>query len=412
MQPDCAAGSREVALILACLKARYKPLSSVDLHSIADAELAWPAVLSIARCHGIVPLIHEALLADRQKFPKEIRASLESEFQRSAAGTILYAAELVRLFESFERRGISALAFKGPALAVLLYGRLSLRTVRDLDILVAKDTFDAALSVLHACGYELVSGLAGAPPSVSSGVRKHILLVHRHGGFNVELHWAIADPSFSFPLGFERLWANRQNIPVLTAPIPTLGQEDLVLLMCAHGTSHCWGSLKWICDVAQATMLPGLGWERILTRARALGCTRMLFVSLALARRLCGIEVPEELRPGVASEKVDRLCREIESRLFIDSDPLVNLERTLTFVRSRERFSDRMRIILRFIGSEVKPNARDRSLIRLPRPLTFLYFPFRMVRLMLFCWKRALLPILRSAIDLPRARPLAMLPPE
>src|SRR6185437_5776665 len=262
MQRNCGLRSKEAALILACLRARYQPGASIGLHGIADAQVSWPAVLSIARCHGVVPLIHESLLANRRHIPNEVRASLQSEFQRSAAGTILYAAELVRLFESFERRCISALAFKVPTLAVLLYGRLSLRTIRDLDILVAKDQLDTALSVLQACGYEPVVGLDGAPPSVLPGARKHMLLVHRHAGFNVELHWALADPSFAFHLGFDRLWANRQNIPVLKTPIATLGREDLLLLLCAHGTSHCWGSLKWICDVAQATTLSGLDWKR------------------------------------------------------------------------------------------------------------------------------------------------------
>jgi hypothetical protein len=63
-----------------------------------------------------------------------------------------------------------------------------------------------------------------------------------------------------------------------------------------------------------------------------------------------------------------------------------------------------MRIALRFIGSELRPTARDRALVQLPDSLQFLYFPFRFVRVALFCWKRAILPIIQSALDRPRHR--------
>ena len=410
MQANFEGGSREIALVLACVRAHYTGRYRSDPIS---AEMAWSEVLSVASCHGIVPLVFASLTAAGEPLSKEARELLRTEFHRSAANSFLYATELVRLFDSLRERKIPALALKGPALATLLYGKLSLRTVRDLDILVEKNQVGPAMEVLRACGYVAAEGLDGAGPSVKAGLRKHALLTHQRAGFNVELHWAVADPSFALPLNFDRLWAERQIVTILSQPVATLGLEDTLLTMCAHATNHCWGSLKWICDIAQAvSSLPGLDWGRILARAQRLGCSRMLFVSLALASELCGISLPKKLEADVSSTKVRRLCREVRTTLLLDAEPPVNLNRTLTYIRSRERLRDRMRIALRFIGPELRPNARDRALVQLPDSFQFLYFPFRLVRIALFCWKRAIFPIIQSALDWPRHRDWTTTSPE
>ena len=182
-------------------------------------------------------------------FPKSPRAELEKQFRQNALNSFRYAAELVRLCDHLQQRGIRALPFKGPTLAALLYGKLSLRKIRDLDILVANDRINPALNALGACGYAPVADAASDPNVRREG--KHILLAHQSAGFQVELHWAIADPALGFRIGFNRLWAARQDVTVLTHPIASVSRENLLLILGAHGTSHCWESLKWICDIAQ-----------------------------------------------------------------------------------------------------------------------------------------------------------------
>lgn len=391
---------KAAAVIIGCLRAHYSSMAAADLLRGTNDEMAWPNLLSTARWHGIVPLVYETLSQRSSELPENAWSNLQREFRQNATNSFLYAAELVRLTNHLKKQGIPTIAFKGPTLAVSLYGKLSLRTVRDLDLLVPRDQLDLALESLRVCGYQPVSGLGGAPPRVSGNSRKHILLFHESLGFNVELHWVLTERSFAFPLRFEQLWAERCAVSVMGQPVATLSREHTLFMMCAHGTSHCWWSLKWICDIAQAVLaFPRLDWNRVMTRARASGCHRMLSVGLALASDVCGVKLPGELEPSVTSEKVRAICRDAQRRLFAEREPPINLERTLILVRSRERVLDRLRILLRFIGPELKPNARDRALVSLPGRLRVLYFPFRLVRIMLFCWRRAILPIAKSALD-------------
>lgn len=380
--------TKESALILACLRAHYRASSSADLIGRVRDGIAPRKVLSTARRHGIVPLVYEGLKASRLPDSAANTARvLQREFRQSAANSFLYAAELVRLSKYLAEHGIATLAFKGPTLAALLYGKLSLRTVRDLDLLVGKEHMQPALDALRHLGYTPAAGSDGASPSVSSDIRKHILLIHPVLGFSVELHWALSDPSFVFPLCFEELWVGQQMITIMDQSIPTLSREHLLLMMCAHGTNHCWGSLKWICDIAQAVLVfHDLDWNRLSARARALGCHRMLLVGLQLAKEICGVQLPRELASRVRSEKVDQICREVQAHLFAEREPAVSIERTLKFVQSRERFLDRIRILSRFIGRELRPRPGD-------------FYPFRIVRILLFRWNRAILPILQGTID-------------
>ena len=135
-------------------------------------------------------------------------------------------------------------------------------------------------------------------------------------------------------------------------------------------------------------------------RADKLGCRRMLLIGMLLARDVCGVDLPASIERSLgAPEAMNGHCRDIQLRLFDGSEPPVNLARTLTFLRSRERLCDRMLIALRFVWPELKPNERDRALIRLPHCMRALYIPIRLVRLILFCWRRAGIPLLRGTFD-------------
>lgn len=90
-------------------------------------------------------------------------------------------AETSRLLGLLERRGLRAVALKGPGLAERAHGDIGLRSAGDVDVLVARGDLDAAVAVLRGDGY--------AP----SGDRSHDL--HRTlsapGRPEAELHWRV-----------------------------------------------------------------------------------------------------------------------------------------------------------------------------------------------------------------------------
>jgi hypothetical protein len=188
---------------------------------------------------------------------------------------------------------------------------------------------------------------------------------------------------------------------LLGTTVSTLAPEDLLLALCAHGAKECWGKLKWICDVAELIRAyPNLDWDRVLTQAKQLHSQRMLLLGVGLARELLGVRVPETVLAAIQSDgasailpSVDRasriaggnralpaLMQQVCSYLF-ESQPGQSRQfsPTLLRLRVRDRISDQLQY---FIWRLFVPNVRDRQLIVLPKPLSFLYYLLRPLRLL------------------------------
>src|SRR5438046_1996796 len=75
-------------------------------------------------------------------------------FQKNAARSVLLTWELVDILDLFATEGIEAMPYKGPAIAISIYGRLALRQFSDLDILVRKRDVWRCQQLLISRGYQ------------------------------------------------------------------------------------------------------------------------------------------------------------------------------------------------------------------------------------------------------------------
>jgi len=65
----------------------------------------------------------------------------------------------------------------------------------------------------------------------------------RGGGTVVGLHWRLAPDWFFFALDLEQLRPRLKVTSLGGVSVRTLSSEDLLLVLCAHGTKHCWERL-------------------------------------------------------------------------------------------------------------------------------------------------------------------------
>ena len=165
--------------------------------------------------------------------------------------------------------------------------------------------------------------------------------------------------------------------------LPSLAPEDLLLVLCMHGSKHLWMRLEWICSVAELVRTcPEMDWGRVMEQAHELGGERMLFVGLLLARDRLGIALPEEVRANIESDRVGRLlARRVRERLFREAEPRV-MEWWGFRYKVRERWRDRWPYVLNFVSILITPNAQDRAFLPLPAALSFLHYPIRPIRLL------------------------------
>ncbi len=223
--------------------------------------------------------------------------------------------------------------------------------------------------------------LTGAQDAALLRSQSEYVFSSRDGKVVVELHWRFAPAYFSSPLDLDRLWDRLRWISLGGVQVRSLGPEDLLLVLCVHGSKHCWERLEWICGIAEVVRTQSTpDWPRVIEEAAREGSVRMLFLGLLLADQLLGAPIPEEvLRRARRDSGAQALAAEVRARLFRGTQRAPGmLETTWFHLRARERLADRIRYCLRLA---LTPTVGDFELVSLPATLYFLYYVLRPIRL-------------------------------
>jgi hypothetical protein len=326
---------------------------------------------------------------------------LRVRFQEVCARNYQLAAKLVSLTSMLENEGVFVLAFKGPSLAMAVYGGLSLRQCQDLDLLIRKEQLVKGAHLMKSWGFQATPTPAMPqitpylcrpenPEHVERG--QEIPFCATDGTYYIDLRWQLGDRFWrSFSPDVEKLWdrVERQDLPQGSVSTPC--REDLFLALCAHGTRHRWLCLKWLLDVAELLHKAGtLDWSRIEEMARIRpGAGAAASVAVILARDLLEVPVPAEVeRILPTTGRTLALAEAVRRELLLGGQTSGDEHTTLLALepRSLARMNYRAIRIMRYPESlfrqifvEVDP--KDRSLIRLPQRLQFLYHLIRPARL-------------------------------
>ena len=345
--------------------------------------LDWHRFLALAWRHSLMPLVYSHLLNSfAELVPPAHLQKVREDFQHNTARNLLLSTELCHVLEEFEEHGIPAIPYKGPALALQVYGDLKLRSFVDLDLLVRPGDEARAGAVLIARGYRPHLDLSPAQESMLH--RSECDRVYLREGRNIvlELHWAVAPPYFSVGVETEAVLTDCARAEMCSRQVSFPSPEMLLLILCVNGTKDLWTALEPICSVNELVRrYPGLDWARVFRLGRRAGALRMLHIGLLLARQIFELPVPDKI---LASIEADRPVRDLvaEARLRLSENEMPTpglVEKTRSRIRSRERGRDKLRYCaLRLLTPTYKDCSPD-----LPTSLSFLYYALRPLRLLL-----------------------------
>jgi hypothetical protein len=372
--------SPEIELLLRAARPGTEPGNYARIGELAHDGLDWDFVLRQARAHGSWPLLHWHFQHQGWELvPAGPRDVLRDEFRQNAALNLLRTGELLRLLASFRARGIAALPFKGPTLAVYAYGSLTLRQFIDLDLLLRPADLIVGQEVLLAEDYTPALAL---PPARQADYLHSIgqaPFYRRRDASLVELHARVTPRHFHFPLGVEELWERAESLPLQGEAVPVLSAEDLLLVLSVHGAKHLFACLGWISDLAALLLNhPELDLALALDRARKARCERLLLLGLRLGYDLLQASPPEVVDRGLRADPVASALAVRVWRGLTRSTPLSGLEGTLFHLRVREHFKDGLAYGL---SLALQPTVADWEVGALPPAASFLYYCLRPVRL-------------------------------
>jgi Uncharacterised nucleotidyltransferase len=354
----------------------------IQLRALASQEVDWNCLLASAHWHGLIPLLYLHLKAICQDLvPAKFWTELQQDNQYNVRHSLFFTGELLNMMSLLNEHGVSAIAYKGPALAISAYGDVALRQFGDLDILVRKRDVLKVRKLLIARGCE--------PELLLTNAQEAALLKHYYeypfmcnqNRVLVEVHWAITERYFAFDFDIDQLWTRPHAMTIGGRQVSSLSLEDSLLILCAHHSKHCWERIGWIGDIAG--LINGredVRWRTLLEDATKLGSRRMVMLGLFLANDLLEASIPEAILKMVQADPTVRyLGVELQSRLFLGPNVHRGLLETVRIhLQMRERMRDKLKYCFRLATTTT---VNDWWLLSLPGWLFFLYYPLRPIRL-------------------------------
>jgi hypothetical protein len=376
-----AAERPEAELLLWCARSRRDPEGSATIRALLQEGINWEYLLRTAYRHGVTPLLFWQLnAAAPEAIPENISNRLRIYFRNNNLRNLSLARELLGLLSNFEAHSIQAIPYKGPTLAALAYENLALREFDDLDILVRRQEVLRARELLASKGYRPEYRLTRAQEAAFTRYGDQYRYTRDDGGIVVELHWELASRAFSSLLSTEQPWWRLEPISLGGGTVPTFSPEDLLVILCVHGSMHLWDRLGWVYDVAELVRVRReIDWERLMEQATALGCRRALFLGLLLAENLLGTSFPQEISQRLQADTVAKtLAREVGERLFQEDGGSQGFLEESLFRRFHlevmERLIDKVRYCVRQVTS---PSLEDVEHLPLP---AYLFPAYRFLR--------------------------------
>ena len=343
-----------------------------------SGPLDWTYVLDAAHRQQVLPLLDDCLSAVGTGVVPP--ASLKALAQRAAMIKMRnrqLARELTHLHRAAAGAGIRLLSFKGPVLAVTLYGDLALRQFGDLDLLVDRASSPRAEELLTGLGYRSTRDFGFEVSYVNDVTR-----------IAVDLHRALSADNFPVAASFDDLWERRQKVALEGGYAETLSSPDMLIAMCIEAArdAHLGKSkLAKMSDLFHALRaVSDIEWEQVQARVQRLGLRRALWFGIQLATGVLGMPAARSAGLDAPPSRLRPLLRDAEARVFRapGTSPPAQRHGDLFLFLLRERWRDRLLPYALRVRRLVTPNVHDRRVIALPAPLAPLYYLVRPVRLM------------------------------
>ena len=365
------------ALTVASSDSAHAP---VQLSRAIEARPDWQKLLRLADHHGVSSLLLHKLSGLGVNVPANVLAELARKYEINVRKSLFLARELFRILDCAQKLGIELIPYKGLVLSETYYGDMAARHSGDLDLFVRKNDVMRLKEPLSELGY--------APRvAISKNAERDYLAYGYECTFDspagknlLELQWALQPRFYAVDYDMEGLFSRAINVAVAGRNVKTPSPEDLMLVLSLHAAKHVWGSLIWLCDIERLLRKENVNWDWVRAEAGRLGIVRIVHITLILAGRLVGAEIPKSIEKETAQDRAaetfaDQIANDIGAQTSYGEEQLSYFQ---LMMRLRERRADRWRFFWRLA---LTPGPGEWGAVHLPKPLFPLYRAVRLARL-------------------------------
>src|SRR5258705_233254 len=129
--------SPELRLLFACARVPLNQEDAAAIRQLIIEGIDWTVFVQKAVDHGLAGVAGRSLAETAPDIgPGDIIEAFRINFDETRKKNLALFDELAGMLEALAAKGVGAIPFKGPVIALQAYGDLGFRTFRDLDFLI------------------------------------------------------------------------------------------------------------------------------------------------------------------------------------------------------------------------------------------------------------------------------------
>lgn len=323
------------------LSAFLKKHNDSEIEWLLQTDIDWKLFFRLARKNRLNPFIYQKSLNYSALIPTEILNILQNRAERNSKKSLEMNSQLLKLSRIFSENKVEFIAYKGATLSQIAYKSTSQRQFSDLDFFIFKQDFPKVKKIILENGGKPAWNLLEKEEKAVLKYYYEYPFLFGDKSVLVEIHWSFIESFFTFDFEPKGVFERQRKVGIHGKQIPTLSNEDLLIVLCVHGSKHLWNRLSWICDVGQLVNNQPISWEQVIKLAQQYGCLRMLNLGLLLAKEVCGTELPTQILSKIEADKeLDSLLQNIKHKIF-DQDTTGKELDPRIHRKMRERWRDK-----------------------------------------------------------------------
>ncbi len=386
--------SPEIELIILCANPlKLNAGQNEKIKRLLQDGPDWETIINRSARLGVTSLVYRQL---KERFRDDTPAAALKQLKQfhfyNTARSMILSKTLLSILDTFQSHGIFAVPFKGPVLSSYLYGSDDLRSFNDLDIFVFSKDIPAAKKLLLKAGYQTVHSIPKKLEDFFYSVDHALDFFHPTTKINLDLQWKLFRIYTTSSLTLEKLSQGIKIIPFFEKKIHSLGDEDLLLFLCAHGAKHHWERLEFVTSITALLEKAHIDWPYVLDLASSAGCKRIVLMGVHLASELFGSSLKNEIIVEIQKDKAIRvLTRQVLDFYRFDKclkpEFTQNIDLSKFQIDVRDRIKDKLLFAFRAVTI---PSYKDFKIITAPIICYYFIKPVRLtVKLITYFINRA-----------------------
>lgn len=372
----------ELQLLVHLTQAKIKEENEKSIMAMIEKLSSWDKLFQLARHHLLVLPLKRNLDTFREQLPDEFCAKIDQLGMLLVNKYLTHTVELVKISEELARQNIPFVNLKGPVLSAQLYGDITYRQYRDIDMLTSHSRVEAFEQVLFNMGYKRHSPDFEPTPRQKRflhGRVNEFIYQHSENHTLVEVHWRLFNQKSSMYQYTNYFLSNHQEYNLQDYTFPVLAKTDNFIYLCIHGANHAWINLHWLRDMAAFTyQMTEQDFDEVFKQAKNFGLEKIVLQSLVLANFLYEGLLPVHVQKLITSHNIIRLIDFPVERLKKEglkgtSSPS-KIRSSIYRARLKNGLAYKINCFKLF-----STHYDDWKHVKLPDTLFFLYFPLRSI---------------------------------